>query len=63
MSPLPDPAREAAHDDREALREFGWLRALAAYFGPAGWWTQEYWPEGRRGKVWNLLHGNGWRVG
>lgn len=35
---------------------------LLAYFGPAGWWTQWYWPAGSRGKVWNWLHGRGWRI-
>lgn len=35
---------------------------LLAYFGPAGWWTQWYWPAGKRGKVYNWLHGRGWRI-
>jgi hypothetical protein len=35
---------------------------LLQFFGPAGWWTQWYWPEGTRGKVWNFFHGYGWQV-
>jgi hypothetical protein len=37
--------------------------SLWQYWGPAGWWTQWYFPEGVHGKVWNLLHGGGWAVG
>jgi hypothetical protein len=38
------------------------MRALWEYFAPAGVATQWYWPPGVRGKLWNLAHGNGWRV-
>lgn len=36
------------------------IRDLWQYLAPAGWATQWYWPSPARGKVWNLLHGNGW---
>jgi hypothetical protein len=35
---------------------------IAQYFDSRGLFTQWYWPEGSRGKLWNFLHGNGWRV-
>jgi len=63
MSGFPEPGRAADRADRAATRKFGPLRMTLAFFGPAGWWTQEYWPEGCHGKVWNLLHGKGWEVG
>lgn len=40
----------------------GFFGGLWAYLAPAGWATQWYWPDGVRGRVWNLLHGRGWRV-
>lgn len=41
----------------------GFFGGLWSYFAPAGWATQWYWTPGTRGKVWNLLHGKGWRIG
>lgn len=41
----------------------GLIGGLWAYFAPHGWATMWYWPEDTRGKVWNLCHGRGWRVG
>jgi hypothetical protein len=37
--------------------------ALWEFAAPTGWATQWYWPAGTHGKVWNLLHGQGWRIG
>jgi hypothetical protein len=37
----------------------GLLGGLWAYFSIAA--TQPYWP-GKRGPLWNFLHGNGWRI-
>lgn len=45
------------------LASDSYLGGWWAYFAPHGWATQWYWPEGTRGKVHNLLHGKGWRVG
>jgi hypothetical protein len=35
---------------------------LLQFLGPAGWWTQWYWPPGVRGQAWNGLHGRGWVI-
>jgi hypothetical protein len=40
----------------------GLISNLWQAFTPAGWATQWYWPDGSRGKVWNFLHGKGWRI-
>jgi hypothetical protein len=40
----------------------GYVNGLLGFFGPAGWWTQWYYPDGVHGKVHNLFHGYGWRV-
>lgn len=47
---------------RGPVRERLSLRDLWEYFAPEGWATQWYWPEGGHGKMWNLLHGLGWKV-
>lgn len=44
---------------REHAGPLAWWQWLA----PDGWATQPYWPEGYHGKVWNWLHGKGWRTG
>lgn len=38
------------------------MNGLLEYFGPAGWWTQWYYPEGVHGCVRNFFHGYGWQV-
>jgi hypothetical protein len=38
------------------------MRGLLMFAAPAGWATQWYWPPGVHGRVYNLLHGVGWRV-
>lgn len=58
----PDPLDEACQKDLDQIRAMGWLRAWWQFLAPAGWATQWYWPEGTRGKVWNLLHGRGWSI-
>lgn len=44
----------------DAGRNDGIVGGLWAYFSP--WATQWYWPAGVRGRVFNLLHGRGWRI-
>jgi hypothetical protein len=41
----------------------GFLGGLWAMLAPAGWATQPYWAAGTRGRVFNLFHGRGWRIG
>lgn len=60
---LPEPAREAEQADLEAIREFGWWRSLACYFDRWGLLADWYWKPGCHGRVWNLFHGRGWRIG
>lgn len=38
------------------------MMGLLQYLDQHGLWTQWYWPQGCRGKVWNYLHGYGWMV-
>jgi hypothetical protein len=45
--------------DRADLNE-GFLGGLWAFFSPAA--TQWYFAPGRRGPLWNLLRGKGWRI-
>jgi hypothetical protein len=40
----------------------GFIGGLWAYFAPAGWATQPYWPAGVHGKVYNFFHRKGWRI-
>jgi hypothetical protein len=40
----------------------GFWGALWSFAAPAGWAAQWYWPPGVRGRVFNLLHGKGWRI-
>lgn len=49
------------HPDR-ANRNDSLIGGLWRYFAPAGIATQRYWPPGCRGRLWNFLHGNGWRI-
>jgi hypothetical protein len=44
-------------------RRDGLAGGLLAYFAPAGWAAQWYWPAAVHGKVFNLLRGRGWRIG
>ena len=41
----------------------GLITGLPAYFDRHGIWTQWYWPPGCRGRLYNLLHGHGWKIG
>lgn len=57
-----DSSRDAQRADWKAVRKFGVIRSVICFFGPAGWWTDWYYPEGVHGKVWNFFHGYGWKV-
>lgn len=63
MTRIPEPSREAQRIDKRAVLEFGLVNSLLAFFDwPRSWWDQPYWPEGSHAKVWNFLHGRGWRI-
>lgn len=63
MSQVPEPSREAQRIDAAAVRRFGYLRSVLAFFDwPRSWWDQPYWPAGSHGKVGSFLRGRGWRV-
>lgn len=44
-------------------RNSGFWGSLVTYFDQHGLFTQWYWPEDCRGRIWNLFHGRGWRIG
>jgi hypothetical protein len=41
----------------------GLITGLLVYFDRHGILTRWYWPPGCRGRLYNLLHGHGWRIG
>lgn len=40
----------------------GLVMGVLTHFDQWGLLTQWYWPPGTRGKLWNFMHGKGWRV-